>query len=313
MSGSLARRIVSVLAVLGVAAASPVAGQDPDITVTFATGVEPNGDPWHLVEASVWTFDIIAPKTLVVLASFRTRTVADRAAGRAGSTVEGIYENREPIPAGSVAKVDWAGALRGLEVFSGEEWPEPHTFERLEGVKVRVWGDDSVYTMPCREKSPSPTRARVFDCWLASTGGPNGEDIGIAFADSSDLGDRVTDFYPYTFAIEAEALTVLTAFARGTESDRAAGRVTGFEFCQYRSREAVPAMGGWRPLHWLGCDDDWPEPRTFARLGATDGHGGEHRGGVSVTISEDGRTYDSRCEDVSEAGKGRRFACWILW
>lgn len=140
-------------------------------------------------------------------------------------------------------------------------------------------------------------------CSGGGTGGPNGEDIGIAFADSSGFGDRSTDFYPYTFDIEAEGLTVLAAFARGTE--------LGFEFCQYRSREAVPAMVGWRPLHWLGCDEDWPEPRTFERLGATDGKGGEHRGGVGGTISKDGRTYEMRCEDVSEAGKGRRFACWL--
>ena len=301
-----------MLAVLGVLAASRVAAQDPDITVTFATGVQPNGDPWHWVEATVNTFDIIAPRTLVVLASFRTRTVADRAAGRAGSTVEGIYENREPIPAGSLAKVYWAGALRGLEVFGAEEWPEPRTFERLESVELAIWGDDSRYEMSCRDNA-SATRARVFDCWLASTGGPNGEDIGIAFADSSGLGDRITDFYPYTFDIEAEALTVLVAFARGTESDRAAGSVYRLRVLPVQEQGAVPAMGGWRPLHWLGCDEDWPEPRTFERLGATDGQGGEHRGGVSVTISEDGRTYDSRCEDVSEAGKGRRFACWILW
>lgn len=169
MSGSLTRRIVGVLAVLGVRATSPVAGQDPDITVTFATGAEPNGDPWHWVEATVWTFDIHAPKTLEVRASFRTRTVADRAAGRAGRVV----------------------------------------------------------------------------------------------------------------------------------------------FCRYRSGEAVPEMGGWWRLHWLGCDEEWPEPRTFERLGATDGKGGERRGGVSVTISKDGRTYEMRCEDVSEAGKGRRFACWL--
>ena len=155
MSGSITRSIVGGLAVLGVAAASPVAGQDPDITVTFATGAEPNGDPWHFVEAAVLTFDIIAPKKLVVLASFRTRTVADRAAGRAGSTVEGIYENREPILAGSVGNVYWAGALRGLKVL-GDEWPEPQSFERLENVKVRIWGDESVYTMTCRDGA-SPT------------------------------------------------------------------------------------------------------------------------------------------------------------
>lgn len=165
MSGILTRRIAGALAVLGVAATSPLTGQDPDITITFSTGAEPNGDAWHLVEAAVWTFDIIAPKTLVVLASARTRTVADRAAGRTGSMVEGIYENREPIQAGSVAKVYWAGALRGLDVFVGEEWPEPRSFERLESVKVRVWGDDSVYTMPCKENT-SRREARVFECWL---------------------------------------------------------------------------------------------------------------------------------------------------
>ena len=69
------------------ATTSQVAAQDRDITVTFATGVEPNGNAWHFVEASALTFDIVSPKTLVVIASFRTRTVADRAAGRAGSTV----------------------------------------------------------------------------------------------------------------------------------------------------------------------------------------------------------------------------------
>lgn len=111
MSRTLTRRIAAVLAVLGVSA-SPVPAQDADITVTFAAGVEPNGDPWHWVEATVSTFDIIAPKTLVVRASFRTRTVDDRAAGRVSSTVVGIYENREAIPAGSIGKVHWAGALR---------------------------------------------------------------------------------------------------------------------------------------------------------------------------------------------------------
>ena len=308
MRRTLTRRIAAVLAVLGIAA-SPVAAQDADITVTFATGVEPNGDPWHWVEATVSTFDIIAPKTLVVLASFRTRTVDDRAAGRVGSSVVGIYENREAIPAGSIGRVHWAGALREGRVL-GEEWPEPRTFERLESVELAIYGDDSRYEMSCR-RSASLTSAKVFDCWLPSPG-PHGEDIGITFADSSALGDRLIRFHPYTFDIPAEALTVLTAFARGTESDRAAGRVTGFEFCQYRSRDAVPAMGGWRPLHWLGCDEDWPEPRTFERLGATDGKGGEHRGGVEVTISKDGRTYEIRCEDVSEPGSGRWFACWLL-
>ena len=219
MRGTLTRRIAAVLAVLGVAA-NPVAAQDADITVTFATGVEPNGDPWHFVEASVWTFDIIAPKTLVVLASFRTRTVADRAAGSVGSMVVGIYENREAIPAGSVGKVYWAGALRGVKVL-GEEWPEPRTFERLESVELAIWGDDSRYEMSCRN-GPSPTWAKVFDYWLPSpvaAQSPHGEDIGIAFADSSAFGDRLIHFDPYTFDIAAEALTVFAAFERRTVSD----------------------------------------------------------------------------------------------
>ena len=308
MSRALTSRIAAVLAVLGVTA-NPVAAQDADITVTFATGVEPNGDPWHWVEASAWTFDIDAPKSLMVLASFRTRTVADRAAGRDGSTVEGIYENREPIPAGSVGKVYWTRARRELKDL-GEEWPEPQTFERIESVRLIVWGDDRLYPMSCRD-GPSPIWAKVFDCWLAYPGGPNGEDIGIAFGDSSFSGDRSTDFYPYTFDIEAEALTVLAGFEIRTMADRAAGRADGVVFCRYRSREAVPAMGGWWRLHWLGCDEEWPEPRTFERLGSTDGEAGERRGGVSVTISKDGRTYEMRCEDVSEVGKGRRFACWL--
>ena len=308
MCGSLTRRIVAMLAVLGTPAAGPVAGQDPDITVTFATGVEPNGDPWHFVEASVRTFDIDAPKRLMVRASFRTRTVADRAAGRAGSTVEGIYENREPIPAGSVGRVYWARSTGLADL--GEIWPEPQTFERLESVRLTIWGDDRLYPMSCRD-GPSPQWAKVFDCWLAYPGGPNGEDIGITFADSSFFGDRLTSFFPYTFDIEAEALTVLARFEIRTVADRAAGRAGGVVFCRYRSREAVPAMGGWWRLHWLGCDEEWPEPRTFERLGATDGKGGERRGGVSVTISKDGRTYEIRCEDVSEPGTGRWFACWL--
>ena len=310
MSATLTGRIAAALAVLGVAA-SPVAAQDADITVTFATGVEPNGDPWHFVEASVWTFDIIAPKTLVVRASFRTRTVADRVAGRVGSTVVGIYENREAIPAGSVGKVYWVNALWGLKLL-GEEWPEPRTFERLESVELRIWGEDQYYDMSCRD-GPSPTWAKVFDCWLASpvaAQSPHGEDIGIAFADSSAFGDRLTHFYPYTFDIPAEALTVLAAFERRTVSDRAA--VGGFVVCRYGNREAATAMGGWRPLHWLGCEEEWPEPRTFERLGATDGAGGERRGGVEVSISKDGKSNEMRCEDVSEAGWGRRFACWLL-
>ena len=34
---------------------------------------------------------------------------------------------------------------------------------------------------------------------------------------------------------------------------------------------------------------------------------GERRGGVEVRISKDGRIYEMRCEDVSEAGSGRWF------
>lgn len=312
MSRAHTSRIAAVLALLGVAA-TPVASQDADITVTFATGVEPNGDPWHWVEATVSTFDIIAPRTLVVRASFRTRTVDDRAAGRAGSTVVGLYENREAIPAGSIGRVYWAGALQEGKVL-GEEWPEPRTFERLESVELAIWGDDSRYEMSCRH-SASLTWAKVFDCWLPSPSpvaaqGPHGEDIGIAFADSSALGDRLVHFDPYTFDIAAEALTVLAAFERRTGSDPAA--VGGYVVCRYGNREAATARGGWRPLHWLGCEDQWPEPRTFERLGATDGTAGERRGGVEVTISEDGRIYELRCEDVSEPGSGRWFACWLL-
>ncbi len=313
MSSSLTRKIVGWLAVLAVPAASQVAAQDPDITVTFATGVEPNDDPWHWVEATVATFDIIAPKTLVVRASFRTRTVDDRAAGRAGSTVVGLYENREAIPAGSVGKVFWAGALREGKVL-GEEWPEPRTFERLESVELAIWGDDSRYEMSCRH-SASLTWAKVFDCWLPSPSpvaaqGPHGEDIGIAFADSSALGDRLVHFDPYTVDIGAEALTVLAAFERRTGSDPAA--VGGYVVCRYGNSEAATARGGWRPLHWLGCEREWLEPRTFERLGATDETGGERRGGVEVTVSKDGRIYEMRCEDVSEPGSGRWFACWLL-
>lgn len=310
MSPTLTRRIAAALAGLGVAA-SPVAAQDADITVTFATGLEPNGNPWHRVEATVSTFDIIAPKTLVVLASFRTRTVDDRAAGRVGSSVVGIYENREAIPAGSVGKVHWAGALREGKVL-GEEWPEPRTFERLESVELAIYGEDSRHEMPCRH-SDSPTWAKVFECWLPSPVAPqsrHGEDIGIAFADSSALGDRLVHFFPYTFDIAAEALTVLAAFARRTGSDPAA--VGGYRVSRYGNREAATAMGGWRPLHWLGCEEEWPEPRTFERLGATDGTGGERRGGVEVTISKDGRIYEMRCEDISEPGSGRWFACRLL-
>lgn len=309
MSEALTRRIAAALVVLGVVA-SPVAAQDADITVTFATGVEPNGDPWHWVEATVWTFDILAPKTLVVRASFGTRTVADRAAGRAGSTVVGIYENREAIPAGSAGKVYWVNALRGLKLL-GEEWPEPRTFERLESVELAIWGDDRRYEMSCRDGA-SPIWAKVFDCWLPSQGAaqsPHGEDIGIAFADSSALGDRLIHFDPYTFDIAAEALTVLAAFESRPGSDP--GAVGGYVVCRYGNREAATARGGWRPLHWLGCEADWSEPRTFERLGATDETGGERRGGVEVTISKDGRIYEMRCEDVSEPGSGRWFACWL--
>ena len=309
MSRALSSRIAAVLAVLGVAA-TPVAAQDADITVTFATGVEPNGDPWHWVEATVSTFDIIAPKTLVVRASFRTRTVDDRAAGRAGSTVVGLYENREAIPAGSIGKVFWAGALREGKVL-GEEWPEPQAFERLESVELAIWGDDGRYEMPCRH-SASLTWAKVFDCWLPSpvaTQSPHGEDVGIAFADSSALGDRLVHFYPYTLDIAAEELTVLAAFERRAGSDPAT--VGSYVVCRYGNREAATASGGWRPLYWLGCEEEWPEPQTFEWLGASAGTGSERRGGVEVSVGRDGGTYEMRCEDVSEPGSGRWFACWL--
>lgn len=139
--------------------------------------------------------------------------------------------------------------------------------------------------------------------------GPHGEDVAVTFADSSALGDRLIHFYPYTVDIEAEALRVLAAFERGTDADRAGSDDS--VYCRYQSREAVPAMGGWRSLHWLRCDEEWPEPRTFERLGVTDGNSRERRGGVRVAIAKDGQTYEMRCEDVSEAGEGRWFACWL--
>ena len=125
---------------------------------------------------------------------------------------------------------------------------------------------------------------------------------------------------PRTFDIAAETLTISAAFESRTVADRAAGRDGGFVFCRYRNRKAVTVSGtSSGGVYWLGCTGKWPEPQTFERLGATDGKGGERRGGVSVTISEDGRTYEMSCEDTSSettwgetVTSGRSFDCWLL-
>ena len=127
------------------------------------------------------------------------------------------------MPAGSVGEVYWVNALRGLKLL-GEEWPEPLTYERLESVELRIWGEDQSYDMSCKHRT-SKTWAKTFDCWLASPDAaqrPHGEDIGVAFADSSAFCDRLIHFYPYTLDITAEAVTVLDAFERWTVADSAA-------------------------------------------------------------------------------------------
>lgn len=148
------------------------------------------------------------------------------------------------------------------------------------------------------------------------------QDVLVVFHSGVSNNRPYTDIalVPQTFDIAAETLTILAAFKSRTVADRAAGRDGGFVFCRYRNKEAVTvsrtSRGG--GVYWLGCTGEWPEPQTFERLGATDGKGGERRGGVSVTISEDGRTYEMSCEDTSSeitwgetVTSGRAFECWI--
>ena len=128
------------------------------------------------------------------------------------------------------------------------------------------------------------------------------------------------DLVPHTFDIAPETLTILAAFENRTVADCAAGRDGRFVFCRYRNKEAVTVSGtSAGGVYWLGCTGEWPEPQTFERLGATDGKGGDRRGGVSVTISENGRTYELSCEDKSSettwgenVTSGRSYYCWLL-
>lgn len=159
-------RSTPALLLLVALAASPVAAQD--VTLHFGSGVSDNNLPYHWAMVDEPTFDIAAG-TLTVRASFRIRTVADRAAGRF-RTVVCRYRNRSAVSEGSTHFVYWVDCGGGMT--------EPQTFERLEGVTATILENGRTYRMGCESLPPGSGGALIpsdgnvglsFVCWLAGT------------------------------------------------------------------------------------------------------------------------------------------------
>ena len=130
-----------ILALLGVTAASSVAGQEVDVTVVLYWGVEGEAPkrPFRRVEVVAQTFDIAA-ETLTVRALFRSRTVAERAAGGSG-VLACRYRNRRAISEGSGGTLYWLDCDR--------ERPEPQSFERLQHANVTIREGGRTYSTVC--------------------------------------------------------------------------------------------------------------------------------------------------------------------
>ena len=157
-------KTAGALALLGVAAGSPVAGQEADVLVVLHSGVmgEP-GRPYRSVNVVANTFDIAA-ETLTVRALFRSRTVAERAAGRSG-VLACRYRNRRAISEGSGDTLYWFDC-------DGER-PEPQGFERLQHVNVTIREGGRTCSTVCEddltvEWGNSVQAGSAFDCWLES-------------------------------------------------------------------------------------------------------------------------------------------------
>ena len=158
-----------ILALLGVTAASSVAGQEVDVTVVLYWGVEGEAPkrPFRRVEVVAQTFDIAA-ETLTVRALFRSRTVAERAAGGSG-VLACRYRNRRAISEGSGGTLYWLDCDR--------ERPEPQSFERLQHANVTIREGGRTYSTVCEDNltvewGSSVQAGSAFDCWLVNPTNP---------------------------------------------------------------------------------------------------------------------------------------------
>ena len=158
-----------ILALLGVTAASSVAGQEVDVMVVLLSGVEEEAPkrPFRHVQVVAQTFDIAA-ETLTVRALFRSRTVAERAAGRSG-VLACRYRNRRAISEGSSVTLYWLGC-------DGER-PEPQSFERLQHANVTIREGGRTYSTVCEDNltvewGSSVQTGSAFDCWLVNPTNP---------------------------------------------------------------------------------------------------------------------------------------------
>ena len=154
-----------ILALLGVTAASSVAGQEVDVAVLLLSGVEEEEPkrPFRYVHVVAETFDIAA-ETLTVRALFRSRTVAERAAGRSG-VLTCRYRNRRAVSEGSGDTLYWVDC-------DGER-PEPQSFERLQHANVTIREGGRTYSTVCEDNltvewGSSVQAGSAFDCWLVN-------------------------------------------------------------------------------------------------------------------------------------------------